>query len=133
MCYYLCFYVVAGAMMVVSGSVMSQITSIRDDSAVLGFHTLISFGVGLVFSNSYSVANASLHEPKGRLSSATLFSIAYMRGIALAVVIAGCIYQNIGFRHLCSALKLFDFDDKDIREAISDLISPILDPDNPAL
>ncbi|KAL7904965.1 major facilitator superfamily transporter [Trichoderma velutinum] len=131
--YYAPFYVVAGAMMVIGGSLMAQITPATHNSVIMGFQSLIGFGVGLVFSNSYSVANASLHDPEARLSSAALFNIASMGGIALALVIAGCIYQNVGFRYLHSTLKPFGFDDRDIREALSGLASPILHSDNSAL
>ncbi|KAL7949238.1 major facilitator superfamily domain-containing protein [Trichoderma barbatum] len=131
--YYAPFYVLAGALMMIGGSLMAQITPATHDSAILGFQSLIGFGVGLVFSNSYSVANASLHIPDARLSSAALFNIASMGGIALALVMAGCIYQNIGFRYLHAGLKPFGFDDTDVRETLSGLASPILDSNDAAL
>ncbi|KAL6885796.1 major facilitator superfamily transporter [Trichoderma evansii] len=131
--YYAPFHIIAGAVMVIGGSLMTQITPITHDGANMGYQALLGVAVGLVFANSYSVANASLHDPDGRLASAALFNIASMGGISLALVIASCIYQNIGFRNLQVALKPFGFEDQDIRQALSGLASPVLRPDDTTL
>lgn len=49
--YYEPFYIVAGALVLVGGSLMTQIAPATDDSALMGYQVLLGFGVGLVFAS----------------------------------------------------------------------------------
>ncbi|KAL9567491.1 hypothetical protein ACKAV7_008441 [Fusarium commune] len=94
--YYAVFSLLAGIIMLVGGALMTTITSATPDQTILGYQVLLAIGIGLVFSNAYSVANASLDNPRERINSTTLFSMALISGVCLALSVAGCVYHNLG-------------------------------------
>jgi MFS family permease len=125
--YYASYYVASGALLVVGGALMAQITTSTHDSAILGYEALLGVGVGLVLTNSFSIANASLRDPHDKLASAALYSMVVMAGIAVALPLAGCIYQNVGFRDLQEILRPLGFSERDIREALAGVASPVFE------
>ncbi|KAL9570453.1 hypothetical protein ACKAV7_005384 [Fusarium commune] len=127
--YYAVFFLLAGILMLIGGALMTTITSTTPYQTILGYQALLAIGIGLVFSNAYSVANASLDDPLERISAAALFNMASFSGICLALSVAGCVYHNLGSRLLQEELSGFGFDGHQIREALAGVASPLFQTD----
>ncbi|KAJ9133278.1 Major facilitator superfamily transporter [Pleurostoma richardsiae] len=127
---YASYYVISGALVVAGGALMTQIDAETPTSKVLGYQALLGFGIGLTYSNSYSVANASLDSPEDKVDSAGLFNMASLGSISIALSLASCLYQNLGFSLLSDRLRGFGFTPQDIREALGGVKSPVLAADN---
>ncbi|KAH6876807.1 major facilitator superfamily domain-containing protein [Thelonectria olida] len=108
--YHAVFFLLADILRLIGGAFMTTITSATPDQTILGYQALLAIGIGLVFSNAYSVANASLDDPRERISAAALFNMVSFSGICLALSVAGCVYHNLGSRLLQEVLSEFGFD-----------------------
>jgi hypothetical protein len=122
--YYAPFFALAGVLMLVGGVLMTTITSSTTDRSIFGYQVLLAIGVGLIFSNAYSVANASLRSPGERIAAAALFNMASFSGICLALAVAGSLYHNAGMLLLQKELAQFGLDRVYISEALAGVASP---------
>uniref|UniRef100_A0A8H7N0A2 Major facilitator superfamily (MFS) profile domain-containing protein n=1 Tax=Bionectria ochroleuca TaxID=29856 RepID=A0A8H7N0A2_BIOOC len=122
--YYAPFFALAGILMLVGGVLMTTITSATSDRTIFGYQVLLAIGVGLIFSNAYSVANASLKRPGERIAAAALFNMASFSGICLALAVAGSLYHNVGMLLLQKELAQYGLDRVYISEALAGVASP---------
>jgi hypothetical protein len=66
-----------------------------------------------------------------------LYLVSQLVGVAATLAIAGCIFQNVGFRLLKEAIGgLGNFSDQELRDALAGVYSPLFSTDgtvNPAV
>lgn len=127
------FYILGGAMVTAGSAALGQVDAHSSDSYVMGLTALIGFGVGLMWQLgiavlTHLVADASTvgDGGQGRRDATSMFNTLQLGGVAIALSLAGCVFQNMGFQLLQEAVGGFGiFNDRDLREALAGLESKI--------
>jgi hypothetical protein len=122
---YMPWYVPSGIVMLIGGALMFKIDATMSTSAIYGYEILIAVGGGLTQQIGYSVAAASV-KPHEVPAAIGFINVAQIGSIAIALSIAGSIFQNVGFSDLKAALAAYNFSDADIRSALAGAQSTIL-------
>ena len=126
-------YIVSGAFMLIAGACMHSL--IHPDTSpgrIYGFEVLLAIGAGLAQQTAYSIAvlevmSKATGDPREDISKAIcLINVAQIGAMAVALSIAGCIYENVGFIKLRDALAGFEFSESQIRGALGGAHSAIL-------
>jgi Na+/melibiose symporter-like transporter len=124
------FYIIGGALTVTGGALMFTIDADTSTSHLYGYEVLIAAGTGLVFQNAYAVAAAKVSETD-RANAIGFINVAQIGTIAIALAIAGSLFQNLGFSAIDAALASYNFPDDYIRSALAGGISPIFSSTDP--
>jgi len=90
----------------------------------MGIGSIIGFGVGLTMQLGASVLALAL-PANIRMDSSISMTLAIYFGTTVALAIAGCIFQNIGFTFLSKALSGSHFTTSQIRDALAGADSPL--------
>ncbi|KAI0602809.1 major facilitator superfamily domain-containing protein [Biscogniauxia sp. FL1348] len=130
--FYISLYLLAGAFMVAGGALLSTIKPSTSEGAVMGYTVLVAVGAGLIFQAGIPVCSPLL-PPEHRLDQAALHNISQLGGVAVALSLAGVIYQNVGVELLREAVHSTVYTDGDIRVLLAGAASPILSHGDPAL
>jgi hypothetical protein len=118
------FYIIGGALALTGGALMFTINASTSVSRIYGYEVLIAAGTGLVFQNAYAVAAAKV-SPSDRSNAIGFINVAQIGTIAIALAIAGSLFQNLGFSALKDSLASFQLPDDLVRSALAGTISPI--------
>jgi hypothetical protein len=127
---YAIYYVIGGALSVIGGACIFTINATTSVARIYGFEILIAAGTGLVFQNGYAVAAAKV-PLKDRAYAIGFINVAQIGTIAIALAIAGSLFQNLGFHALKNAFEGLGFPDDYIRSALAGSISPVFRSANP--
>ncbi|TVY16350.1 Efflux pump DEP3 [Lachnellula arida] len=101
--YYMPWYIVGNAMLVVGAALMTTIKASTSNAAIYGFTVLIGLGVGCY--QSAGIAVVSALAPASEVNNAvSLMTIAQVVGTILALSVSGSIFQNIALSKLASVL-----------------------------
>lgn len=122
---YMPWYVPSGILMLIGGALMFKVTADTSTSAIYGYEILIAVGSGLTQQIGYSVAAASV-QPHEVPAAVGFINVAQIGSLAIALSIAGSIFQNLGFSDLKAALSAYNFSDVDLRNALAGAQSIIL-------
>jgi len=126
------YYPVGGILMIIGGALMYTVKPETHNGAIYGYSALIGIGSGLTFQNGYSAAAALINpEDKEEGQAIGFINTAQVGCIALALSMAGCIYQNVGFVDLQSALASYNLPQDAVRSALAGSESPLFQ--NPAI
>jgi hypothetical protein len=126
---YSLYYVIGGAIILIGGSLMFTVKQSTNIGRIYGFEILIAAGCGLVFQNGYAVAAARV-PLKDKANAIGFMNVSQIGSIAIALSIAGCLFQNLGFHDLKVALAGYNFEDGYIQSALAGTISPIFSSGN---
>jgi hypothetical protein len=118
------FYMIGGALALTGGALMFTINASTSVSRIYGYEVLIAAGTGLIFQNAYAVAAAKVSQ-NDRSNAIGFINVAQIGTIAIALAIAGSLFQNLGFSALKDALTPFQLPDNLVRSALAGTISPI--------
>jgi hypothetical protein len=121
---YSIYYVLGGAIILTGGALMFTVKENTNVGRIYGFEILIAAGCGLVFQNGYAVAAAKV-SMKDKSNAIGFMNVSQIGSIAIALAIAGCLFQNLGFKDLKSTLAVYDFPDGYVQSALAGTISPI--------
>jgi MFS family permease len=124
------FYIIGGALSLAGGALMFTIDANTSTSHIYGYEILIAAGTGLVFQNAYAVAAAKVPD-KDKAKAIGFINVAQIGTIAIALAIAGSLFQNLGFKSLKSAFEGYHYPDDYVRSALAGNISPIFSSANP--
>ncbi|KAJ5648810.1 Major facilitator superfamily domain general substrate transporter [Penicillium longicatenatum] len=125
-------YIVAGIATVAgAGAMAGTLSPTVSESHVLGFEALIGVGLGCSFQHGVGVSNVINKNSHDRIDSAVMFNMAQMGGIAIALAVAGSIFQNVGYNLLADALGDEGYSEKDLREALAGVSSAVWQSGNP--
>ncbi|KAH8819307.1 major facilitator superfamily domain-containing protein [Xylogone sp. PMI_703] len=123
--YYPPWYIIGSCLTIAGGACMYVIDSTTSQSKVYGYEVLIAAGCGLVFQNAYAIANAKVKR-EDRNNAIGFINVAQMGSTAIALSIAGALYQNVGYTFLKENLSQFNLPGPEIRSALAGLDSPLL-------
>ncbi|KAL8919473.1 MAG: hypothetical protein Q9208_006758 [Pyrenodesmia sp. 3 TL-2023] len=122
---YAAWYVISGILALVGSVLMFLISAATPVGNIYGFEVLIGAGCGLTLQAAYSIA--LVKSPADKATSAISFiNVAQLGGGALALTIAGTIFQNVGFNTLQSALNGRGYSSSEIRAALAGGYSAII-------
>lgn len=127
-------YIVGGIFTLAGAASMAALMD--DDTAeslVMGLEAVIAIGLGMHWQHGASICNVINKEPKSKVDSIVLITMAQMGGIAVALAMGGAIYQNVGFNLLSDALAGQDYSDHDIREALAGVSSRVWNSRDPVV
>jgi len=117
--YYMPWYVWAGALMLIGGSLMHTITPNTSTAAVYGYSILVAVGAGAASQIAYSVAPAKV-QPRDVPSAIGFMNHAQIGTIVISLTISGTIFQNVAFTYLKDSLRQYgNFSDEAVRGAIA--------------
>lgn len=109
---------------------MFLISAATPSGNIYGFEVLIGTGCGLSLWAAYSIA--LVKSPGAKATSALGFiNVAQLGGGALALAIAGTVFQNVGFDNLQSALSGSGYSSSEIRAALAGGYSAIISDSTP--
>ena len=126
-------YMIAGPLILTSGALITtQMKPTASERVIMGFEALLGFGVGLIYSHAMSISSVSL--PTEEVFAASCLANLSMLGtIAIAVGLEGSVFQNEGMRSLKQAVGDLGFSDKELREALGGVASPLFAELDPAV
>lgn len=122
---YMPYYIVSGVFIIIGGALMRTINSQTSTSKIYGYEVLLGIGAGLTLQTAYTLI--AFKVPPNEVSAGICFiNVGQIGSITIALSVAGCIFQNIGFKELREALDQFHFTDSDLRSALAGFDSMIL-------
>jgi hypothetical protein len=122
---YAAWYVVSGSLALVGSVLMFFISTSTPVRNIYGFEILIGAGCGLTLQLAYSIA--LVKAPPGKETSAISFiNVSQTGGGAVALAIAGTVFQNVGFLNLRSALSGRGYTSGEIHAALAGGYSVII-------
>ncbi|KAL2850358.1 major facilitator superfamily domain-containing protein [Aspergillus pseudodeflectus] len=122
---YAIWYVVSGMIALVGSVLLFLISTGTPPRNIYGFEILTGVGCGLTFQAAYAIA-LSKSPPEKATSILGFINVAQLGGGALALAIAGTVFQNVGFDNLQTALGGRGYSTGEIREALGGGYSAIL-------
>jgi hypothetical protein len=127
---YAAWYVISGILALVGSVLMFLISAATPAGDIYGFEVLIGAGCGLTAQIAYSIA--LVESPADKAASTISFiNMAQLGGGALALAIAGTVFQNVGFNTLQSALNGREYSSSEIRAALAGGYSAIISDSTP--
>lgn len=120
---YALYYSVGGALMLAGTAAMFTVRFDTPSTNIYGYEVLIAAGAGLVFQNAYTIATAKVPDRSNALGFINVSQVGF---IAIALSVAGCLYQNLGFSYLQSALSAYNLPDAAIHGALGGVGSATL-------
>lgn len=124
-------YLLAGSFTLAGAAAMATLldddgqNTSSSDSLVMGLEALIGVGLGLHFQHGFGISNViNKHNARDRVDSAVICNMFQMGSIAGILAVAGCVFQNEGYRLLRRAVGP-DYADEDVREALAGVSSAV--------
>jgi len=111
--------------MVVGSALMFTVEPTTSIRKVYGYEILIAIGTGLVFQSSYGVAVAKV-DPLDAPNAIGFINVSQIGTVAISLAIAGCLFQNLGFQALKTALAGYGFSDAELRSALAGTEAQVL-------
>ena len=124
--YYAPWYFPGGAFILTGGAMMYTLKPDTSTAYIYGAEILLGIGVGLIFQNAYSVAAAKAKEESDIPRAIGFINVAQIGSIAIALGIAGCLFQNLGVHFLGENLASYDLPPDVLRSALAGAQSPLL-------
>jgi len=127
---YAAWYVVSGLSALVGSALMFRVSAATPAAHIYGFEVLLGAGTGLTLQAAYSIA--LLKAPADKAASVIGFiNVAQLGGGALALAVAGTVFQNVGFDSLQAALDGSGYSPAQIRAALAGGYSAIISDSAP--
>jgi len=123
--YYKLWYLVSGICIIIGSTLMYTVTSTTSTNAIYVYEVLIGAGSGCTLQIGYAVAAA--YVPPSRTAQVIRFqNVSQIGSTTIALAVAGCIFQNIGYDRLQHALAGSGFSNSDLRTTLAGVQSPVL-------
>ncbi|KAJ5614271.1 Major facilitator superfamily transporter [Penicillium herquei] len=121
---YAIIYMIGGVLITAGAASMQSVDATTPLSQSMGISVLLGFAVGLTTQIGTTVL-ALVLPPKIQMQSSVLMTITIYSGTTVSQAIAGCIFQNIGFKFLSAALKGENLSNTQIHNALAGKESPV--------
>jgi hypothetical protein len=121
---YSLYYMFGGACCLAGTAALFTIHTDTPVGMIYGFEILVAFGAGFVFQNAYAIAAAKV-PMYDRPNAIGFINVAQIGTMAIALAVAGSLFQNLGFIKLKHAFAGSNLPDDYIRSALAGTISPI--------
>ncbi|WPH05127.1 Hypothetical protein R9X50_00802900 [Acrodontium crateriforme] len=122
---YMPYYTIGSALSLIGSALMFTIRSDTAPSKIYGYEVLIAAGTGLMFQNAYAVA-AEKVDDKDKPNAIGFINTSQIGTIALALSIAACLFENLGFQFLQNTLVGSGLPDAALRSALAGADSQLL-------
>ncbi|KAL2816035.1 major facilitator superfamily domain-containing protein [Aspergillus cavernicola] len=124
---YATIYLLAGIFTISGAAAMaSTMSPTISESVIMALEALIGIGLGCSFQHGVGISNVILAKnPQDRVDSAILFNMSQMGAIAIALAVAGSIFQNVGFSLLNDALGGRGYSESELRAALAGVSSVV--------
>jgi len=122
---YSLYYLFGGALSLVGSALMLTVRHDTSIGKIYGFEILIAAGAGITFQNGYGIASVKITD-KDKSNAIGFINTAQIGTTALALAVAGCLYQNLGVKFLKRSLSQYDFPDVLLQAALGGAGSEIL-------
>lgn len=119
------FYIGTGVFLIIGGALMHTVDENTATGAIYGYEVLMAIGTGISGQIGYSVS-VVLCKPHEIPSALGFMNVAQIGVIAIALSIAGSIFQNLGYNNLRDALSAYHFSESELRAALGGAKSAIL-------
>lgn len=123
------YYFIGSSLILIGGGLCFTISENTSVAKIYGYEAITASGIGLLFQLSYTIAVAKV-DPKEVPKAICYINISQIGTVALALAIAGSLFQNIGVHELEKALAGHDISEDFIRSALAGTISPVLSSDD---
>ncbi|KAH8820693.1 major facilitator superfamily domain-containing protein [Xylogone sp. PMI_703] len=123
--YYPQWYIVGSCLVLAGGACMFTIDATTSKARIYGYEILLAAGSGLMFQNAYAIASAKVAK-EDKNSAIGFINVAQIGSTAIALSIAGSLYENVGFTFLKEDLGQFHLPDPVVRSALAGLDSPFM-------
>ncbi|KAK6436652.1 hypothetical protein LTR95_007154 [Oleoguttula sp. CCFEE 5521] len=124
------YYTVGSALALTGSALMFTIRADTSVAKIYGYEILIGAGTGLMFQNAYAVV-AAIVEPEDKANAVGFINVAQIGTIAIALSIAGSLFENLGVRFLRHALEEFHPSAAALQGALAGTESVLLSGGNP--
>lgn len=118
-------YLAAGILNLAGGAGMYTIDTQTSVAVVYGYEVLLAVGTGISFQLAYSAVAAKC-DPADTGNAIGYINVSQIGSIAIALGIAGNIFQNIGLKNLQRSLHQYNFDDRLLQSALAGTQSELL-------
>ncbi|KAI4724753.1 MFS general substrate transporter [Aureobasidium sp. EXF-10728] len=122
--YQIC-YMISGVLLIIGGALMHTVHLNTSTANIYGYEVLMAFGAGTSMQVAYSVAVA-IADKLDTLNAVGFINVAQIGSLSIGLSIAGCLYQNLGFDNIKTALLGYQFSDTEIRAALGGAHSAVL-------
>jgi hypothetical protein len=129
---YQLFYIAAGVLLIIGGSLMHTVDGSTSASAIYGYEVIMAVGAGFAMQTAYSIASVSV-KPDEIQAAIGFINVAQIGSIAISLSIAGNIFENIEFIKLRDSLVGYDFPEEVLRSALGGAKSAILETGDEAV
>ncbi|RSL87755.1 hypothetical protein CEP52_015441 [Fusarium oligoseptatum] len=119
---YLCASTITLAASIAMATTMNDRVS---EALVMGIEAVIGIGLGMQFQHGLGISNVINKTERDRVDSTVICNMVQMGSIAITLSIAGCVFQNVGFNLLSSAVGQKEYSEEDIREALAGVSSVV--------
>jgi MFS family permease len=124
--YYMPIYVVSGVLMTLGGSLLTAyLEPATPEGMIYGFSVITAVGSGLTLQIGYAVA--TLKAPKHMGGALAMQNVAQIGGTAIALVIAGQVFQSSAISNLTAVLGNSTYSQADIQAAVAGAQSRLFD------
>lgn len=97
------YYTIGGALALAGSALMFTVRADTSTARLYGFSILIGAGTGFTFQNAYAVMATKVGD-NDKAAAIGFLNVAQVGTIALALSIAACLFENLGFNFLRDAL-----------------------------
>ncbi|KAK3319875.1 major facilitator superfamily domain-containing protein [Cercophora scortea] len=127
--YYKLYYLAAGTLYILAGALLALTTPTTPDATIMGYLTILGFATGLTWQTALGITGTVLRDESQKFDAAALQSMAQLVPVVVALVVAGCVYQNRGLSVVRAAVAGREgfATEEEIREALAGLASPVFE------
>lgn len=119
-------YITGGILTVVGSTAVATTLSIHTTYwQVMGLEAIVGVGLGLQFQHGSGISIVINDSKRDRVDSIAFCNIAQFGGIAITLAVAGCIFQNVGYKLLRESLHEGNNSEHEIREALAGISSTL--------
>ncbi|XXG94705.1 hypothetical protein Hte_000962 [Hypoxylon texense] len=123
---YMAIYLLGGILFVAGGGpLMVYLNPGSGAGIVYGLTVIIAAGCGLSMTSAFTIATLT-SEPEDVNAALNMQNVAQIGAQAIALAIAGQIYQSTGFRNLSAVLSGHGYADSEIRDAVAGAQSALI-------
>lgn len=116
----------------VAGAAVTSATLEKNGSEthIMVAEGILGVGLGMQFQHAIGICNAICTDARDRIDSTFICNMTQMGSIASTLAIAGCIFQNVGYRLLSDIPGSESFSEDQLREALAGVLGEMKEAGN---
>lgn len=126
------YYLAGGGLITIGGALLCTIGVGTSTSRIYGYEAIAASGIGLLFQIGYAVAVAKVR-PEDVPKAICYINVAQIGSVAVALAIAGTLFQNVGVHELEKAFAGRGFPKEFVQSALAGSLSPVFSSHDEAI